>query len=82
MVKSVRPETSEQRTKVQLINSWKCLKSLYYYVTAWSRIRLEKITGFAASQENPRILWNSNVYYRIHKLHATRPYTAEYRSNP
>ena len=41
-----------------------------------------KTNWFSASKENPRILWNPNVYYRIHKLHATRPYTGEYRSNP
>ena len=27
-------------------------------VTPWSRVLLEKLTGFAANQEIPRILWN------------------------
>ena len=38
-----------------------------YLHTAWSRVLLEKLTGFSASQEIPRILWNTKVYYRIYK---------------
>ena len=33
--------------------------------TAWSLI--EKLPGFAANQEIPRILWNQKVHYRTHK---------------
>ena len=36
-------------------------------LTPWSRVLLEKLTGFAANQEIPRILWNAKVDYRTHK---------------
>jgi hypothetical protein len=41
---------------------------MLHVITPWSRVFLEKLTGFAADQEIPRILWNSKVHYRTHKL--------------
>ena len=38
-----------------------------YLLTPWSRVLLEKLTGFAANQEIPRILWHLEVHYRTHK---------------
>jgi len=44
-----------------------------YLITPWSRVLLEKLTGFAASQKIPRILWKQKVRYRIHKRPTPAP---------
>ena len=40
---------------------------MYYLLTPWCRVLLQKLTRFAASQEIPRISRNPKVHYRTHK---------------
>ena len=52
---------------MKTIKSYLFTYFLTYLLTPWSRVLLEKLTGFAANQEFPRILWNPKVHYRTHK---------------
>ena len=47
--------------------SWTAPYLLTYLLTPWSRVLLEKLTGFAANQEIPRILCNPKFHHRTHK---------------
>ena len=52
-----------------------------YLLTPWSIVLLEKLTGSAASQEIPRILWNPEVHYST-QVPATSPYPEPTPSSP
>ena len=53
-------------------------KIITYLLTPWCTVLLEKLTGFAASQEIPRISRNLKVHYRTQK----RPPTVSILGQP
>jgi hypothetical protein len=57
--------------RVLLIGNHKLMNLLAYLLTAWWKVLLEKLIGFSASQEIPRILRKPKLYYRVHKCPPT-----------
>jgi hypothetical protein len=55
---------------------------LTYLLTPHSTILLEKLTGFAANQEIPNILWNPKVHYRTHKRPPSVPILSQLHPVP
>ena len=55
---------------------------LTYLLTPWIRVLLEKLTGFAANQEIPGILWNPKVHCRTHKRPSTLPILSQLHPVP
>jgi hypothetical protein len=53
------------------------LQKIPYFLTPYSTVLLQKLTGFAANQKIPSILWNTKVYSSIHKYPPPLPITSQ-----
>ena len=53
-----------------------------YLLTPWSRVLLEKLTGFEANQEIPYILWNPKVQHCTHKRPPPVPILSQFYPVP
>ena len=55
---------------------------LTYLLTPWSRVLLEKQTGYVGSHEIPRILWNPKVPHGTHKCPPPVPILSQLHPGP